>query len=397
MSSPLIRLAGVTKAYPVVSSAGGRLRTLWSLLRRRNPAAAFQALQGISFDVMPGQSLGLVGENGAGKSTLLKIIAGVVRQSGGSVEVNGRIGALLELGAGFHPEYTGRQNIFLSAALMGMSRAEVMDRLDEIIAFADIGEHIDQPIKHYSSGMVVRLGFAVATAMTPQILITDEVLAVGDESFQRKCIAWMENFLAGGGTLLLCSHGMFHIQKLCQKAIWIHHGAMRAFGSAADVTREYMAYHEERSRAAKPEAAVQSPIRGDIYQVRQLQINGIPVEQGGHRMEQGACLTVSGIVYSPDGRVPQVAVGLVRADGTGIYGVTSDMDGFVLHRVGDTEFSFAIRYPQLSFLPGRYLVRGHAMDPEGLRMLDHVETTLDVTGESRELGVCRLAHEWYIP
>ena len=398
MPAPLIRLTGVGKDYPVVAGSASRLRTLWSLLRRGTVGHAFHALRDVSFDVMPGESLGFVGENGAGKSTLLKIIAGVVRPSAGTVAVTGRIGALLELGAGFHPEYTGRENIFLSASLLGMSRTEVLGHVDEIIAFADIGEHIDQPIKHYSSGMVVRLGFAVATAMNPQILITDEVLAVGDESFQKKCISWMENYLAGGGTLLLCSHGMFHIQKLCQKAIWIHHGAMRAIGSAADVTREYLAYHEEKARLAKPQtASALPPISTELYQLRQMQVNGCPVDAGPHRMAQGETLTVLGSVHSPDGRRPQIAIGLVRADGSGIYGVVSDMDGFRLEPANDHEFVFGLRFPDLPLLPGRYLVRGHAMDPEGLRMLDHVEATLDVTGETRELGVCRLAHHWYIP
>lgn len=397
MERPLIRLEGIGKEYPVITGSGNRLRTLWSLLRGRHLGHAFQALQDVTLDVMPGQSLGLVGENGAGKSTLLKIVAGVVRPSEGTISVNGRIGALLELGAGFHPEYTGRENIYLSAALMGMGRPEVSERMDDIIAFADIGEHIDQPIKHYSSGMVVRLGFAVATAMSPEILITDEVLAVGDESFQKKCIAWMENYLGNGGTLLLCSHGMFHIQKLCQKAAWIHHGRLHRLGSAADVTREYLAYHEEKARHAKSEAAGVPPPRGDIWQIRQLLVNGRPAAEGGHTLAAGGTLVVSGTVYSPDGRTPQVAVGLVRADGTGIYGVVSDMDGFVLQPISAHEFSFALRYPNLPLLPGRYLVRGHAMDPEGLRMLDHVETTLDVTGETRELGICRLVHEWHVP
>jgi len=398
MPAPLIRLTGVGKDYPAMAGGASRLRTLWSLLRRGTIGHAFHALRDVSFDVMPGESLGFVGENGAGKSTLLKIIAGVVRPSAGTVAVTGRIGALLELGAGFHPEYTGRENIYLSASLLGMGRAEVLRHIDEIVAFADIGEHIDQPIKHYSSGMVVRLGFAVATAMNPQILITDEVLAVGDESFQKKCITWMENYLAGGGTLLLCSHGMFHIQKLCQKAIWIHHGAMRAIGSAADVTREYLAYHEEKARLAKPQtASALPPVSAELYQLRQMQVNGCPVDTGPHRMAQGDALTVSGSVHSPDGRRPQIAIGLVRADGSGIYGVVSDMDAFQLEPVSDHEFAFGLRFPDLPLLPGRYLVRGHAMDPEGLRMLDHVEATLDVTGETRELGVCRLAHHWYIP
>ena len=195
-SAPLISLRGVGKNYPIMTTGGDRLRTLASLIVGRRGGAEFAALKGIDFDVYRGQSLGLIGENGAGKSTLLKVVAGVVKPSSGMVTVNGKIGALLELGAGFHPEYTGRENIFLAASLSGMSRPEVVRRIDEILAFAEIGSHIDQPIKHYSSGMVVRLGFAIATTMAPDILITDEVLAVGDESFQKKCIAWMEAYLA---------------------------------------------------------------------------------------------------------------------------------------------------------------------------------------------------------
>jgi lipopolysaccharide transport system ATP-binding protein len=160
-----------------------------------------------------------IGENGAGKSTLLKIVAGVIEPTRGRITVGGRVGALLELGSGFHPDYTGLANIDLAAALLGLVPAEIAEKRDEIIAFADIGEHINDPIKHYSSGMVVRLGFAVATTLAPDVLITDEVLAVGDESFQKKCVAWMENYLAGGGTLLLCSHSMYHVQKLCRSAL----------------------------------------------------------------------------------------------------------------------------------------------------------------------------------
>ncbi len=394
-SAPLVSLRGVGKNYPMMASGSDRLRTLASLLMGRRGHTEFAALKDIDFDVLRGQSLGLIGENGAGKSTLLKIVAGVVKPSAGVVTTNGKIGALLELGAGFHPEYTGRENIFLAAALTGMSRPEVARRVDEILEFADIGTHIDQPIKHYSSGMVVRLGFAIATTMAPDILITDEVLAVGDESFQKKCIAWMEAYLSRGGTLLLCSHSMFHIQKLCDKAIWIHHGQAHAFGLAADVTREYLAYHEEKTRLARTPAAVEAVPAGgsDIYQIRSLSINRVAGD-AAVTMAMGETLLVSGTVYSPDGRTPNVAIGLVRADGTGVYGVMSDMDGFLPRALSPQLFSFAIRYPALALLPGRYHVRSHAMDPEGLRMFDHVERVLNVTGDSRELGMCRLEHEW---
>lgn len=396
MNSPLIRLDQVGKDYPLGTGAA-QARNIFSLLKHSVLPHAHRALHGISFDVMQGQSLGIIGENGAGKSTLLKIIAGVVRPTSGHVSIQGRIGALLELGAGFHPEYSGRENIFLATSLMGITRHETRNLLNKIIDFADIGDHIDQPVKHYSSGMTVRLGFAVATVTDPQILITDEVLAVGDESFQKKCITWMENYLNQGGTLLLCSHGMFHIQKLCQRAIWIHQGEMRAYGDAKDVTREYLAYHEEKGRGGSTQR--QSPTGqrslGDTYHLAAMMVNARSVEETSHRMDQGDNLTVSGVVHSPDDRIPQVAVGVVRADGTGIYGVVSDMDGFELRRIRPKEYAFALTFPAIPLLPGRYLIRGHAMDPEGLRMLDHVEVNLDVIGQTRELGCCRLEHQWH--
>jgi len=243
-AAPLVCLRGITKDYPKVATGGDRLRTLASLLLRRGDMPHFRALDHVDLVVRRGESVGIVGENGAGKSTLLKIIASVVRPTSGEVSVLGRVGALLELGSGFHPEYTGRENIYLSSALMGLSRREARAKVDGIVEFADIGEHIDEPIKHYSSGMAVRLGFAVATALEPELLITDEVLAVGDESFQKKCIAWLEGYLAGGGTLLLCSHSMFHVKTLCQRALWIQHGAVRIGESHRLHERRVGAVHE---------------------------------------------------------------------------------------------------------------------------------------------------------
>ncbi len=241
------------------------MRLVWDLLRGRGAASVFTALDGVSFRLERGQSLAIIGENGAGKSTLLKVVASVIKPTRGTVVVNGRVGALLELGSGFHPDYTGLANIDLAAALLGLTPAQIADRREEIIAFADLGEHIREPIKHYSSGMVVRLGFAVATTLTPDILITDEVLAVGDESFQKKCIAWMESYLAGGGTLLFVSHSMYHVQKLCRHALWLEHGRPRLYGDADHVAREYLAWHEARSAAAAK--AAKTPLPASAYVV----------------------------------------------------------------------------------------------------------------------------------
>ena len=391
-AAPLLRLEQVGKDYAKVDPRGGRMRLVWDLLRGRAASNSFRALDGVSFDLRQGESLGVIGENGAGKSTLLKIVAGVIQPTRGSIAVGGRIGALLELGSGFHPDYTGLANIDLAAALLGLTPAEIAAKRSEIIAFADIGEHIHEPIKHYSSGMVVRLGFAVAATLAPDILITDEVLAVGDESFQKKCVAWIERFIAGGGTLLLCSHSMYHVQKLCRHSIWLHGGKMQLYGPAADVTQAYLAYHEEKSAKKRPD--LPAAVAGGYYVVTALRVSG-PKADHPPRLEMGDELVVEGELYSPDDRPPAITVGVVRADGSPVYGVVSDMDGFVPARIAPQCYRFVLRFPALALLPGKYQVRAHAMDPEGMRMFDTVEEAFWVNGSTRELGLCRLPHQWH--
>ena len=388
VDGPLLRLDAVGKDYAKVETRGGRVRLVADLLRGRGAAHVFCALDSVSLELRRGASLGIIGENGAGKSTLLKIIAGVVKPTRGSVAVAGRVGALLELGSGFHPEYTGLANIDLAAALLGLAPDEIDAKRGEIIAFADLGEHIDDPIKNYSSGMVVRLGFAVATALRPDILITDEVLAVGDESFQKKCVAWIERFLADGGTLLLCSHSMYHIQKLCRHALWLRNGRVERYGDAADVTQAYLAFHEEKSQGARQPATANAAAAAGVYAITSLAI------EPGESMEQGTTLKVGGEAFTPDGRTPVVLIGIVRADGTPVYGVATDMDGYAPRRVAPDRFAFALTLPQLPLLPGKYFVRVHALDPEGVRLFDNVERPLVVTGASRELGLVRLVHRW---
>ena len=319
---------------------------------------------------------------------MLKVVAGVITPTRGRLDVRGRVGALLELGSGFHPEYSGLANIDLAAALLGITPLEIAAKREEIIAFADIGEHIHDPIKTYSSGMVVRLGFAVATALEPDILITDEVLSVGDESFQKKCVAWMENYLTGGGTLLLCSHSMYHVQKLCRTALWLKDGCVEHYGHAPEVCQAYLAYHEEKSAGAKKPIAVPKASAEGYYAIRSL-----TVDPPG-RIAAGATLGVRGEVFSPDDRVPVVLIGLVRADGTPVYGVATDMDGVAPTRLRAQSFAFSLTFPQLPLLPGKYLVRAHALDPEGVRLFDNVEQAFVVEGTTRELGLVRIDHAW---
>jgi lipopolysaccharide transport system ATP-binding protein len=386
--APLLHLSDVGKDYAKLDTDAARIKLVFDLLRGRGVGRAFRALDAVSFDLAAGESLGIIGENGAGKSTLLKIVAGVITPTRGRVDVRGRISALLELGSGFHPEYSGLANIDLAAALLGLTPGEIAAKREAIVAFADIGEHIHDPIKHYSSGMVVRLGFAVATALRPDILITDEVLAVGDESFQKKCIAWMENYLTDGGTLLLCSHSMYHVQKLCRAALWLKDGRMVRYGPAGEVAQAYLAYHEEKSARTGQPIAPPLARQAGYYAIQSLRLD--PPE----RVAAGATLVVAGEVYSPDDRPPVVLVGLVRADGTPIYGIATEMDGVAPERIGAHRFAFLLTFPELPLLPGKYLVRTHALDPEGVRLFDNVEQAFVVEGDSRELGFVRIAHGW---
>jgi len=366
------------------------MRTLAALLFRRRELPHFRALDAADLEVRRGESFGIVGENGAGKSTLLKMIAGVVRPSAGELRVNGRVGALLELGSGFHPEYTGLENIYLSSALMGFSRREARRKVDAIVEFADIGEHIDEPIKHYSSGMAVRLGFAVATAMEPELLITDEVLAVGDESFQKKCVAWLDGYLANGGTLLLCSHSMYHVQTLCRQAVWIHHGGVRMRGNAFDVTREYLTYHEEKTGTRQPAARPPEGNHASIQEAWTERADGTAAKV----FRQGEALVLQGLAYEPDDRTPVILFGIVRADGTPVYGSHSNEGAYQPHRVAPHRFSFAVRFDSLALLPGKYRLRLHTLDAEGLRLFDTVEREFTVTGETRDYGLVALPHAW---
>jgi len=230
-SAPIIRVDNVTQCFRVIQERPDTLRELFSkLFRRQSGFHNFEAVKNASFDVPAGQTLALIGRNGSGKSTLLKIIAGVYRPTTGSVDVHGTIAPLIELGAGFHHELTGRENILLNGLLMGYSKREMKAREQSIIDFAEIGEFIDSPVKQYSSGMYARLAFAVATEVDPQILVVDEILGVGDMGFKEKCFARMRNFRQAGKTILLVTHSMKDVEELCDRAILIEHGSILVDG-----------------------------------------------------------------------------------------------------------------------------------------------------------------------
>ena len=386
----LVETRDLGKSYPLVFRSRDRMRALWHLLIGRGRAQSVDVLKGVNLRVHRGESLGLIGENGAGKSTLLKLLSGVLTPSTGTVSVNARVGALLELGAGFHPEYSGRDNIALAAALYGLDAEETRAKLPEIVAFADIGRYIDEPVKHYSSGMVVRLGFAIVASLKPDLLITDEVLAVGDESFQKKCVRWIEDYLQSGGTLILVSHSMYHVQKLCRQACWLKAGEVAASGDVYTVTQAYHAYQESKSAPAAPARETILNQKPEFH-LLDLSLNDAASEQV---LAQGDALRVRARVHSREGRAPVIVFGIVRVDGTPVYGVSSEMDGVRPRRESENVYSAEIVFPELPLLPGAYRVKAHPLDPEAVRLFDTLECGLTISGQSREFGLVRLRHAW---
>jgi lipopolysaccharide transport system ATP-binding protein len=253
-SSPLSRLTGaVFRRLANLPFLPGGLRE-WMRDKHRKSCRDFYALEGVSFDVKRGESVGIIGRNGSGKSTLLQIITGTLKPTGGVVEVRGRVAALLELGSGFNPDFTGRENVWLNAALYGLSPKQIEERLEDILAFADIGDFVDQPVKTYSSGMMLRLAFAVIVHIDADILIVDEALAVGDVFFIQKCMTFLRKFQENG-VLLLVTHDPSTITSLCQKAVWLDHGHMRASGDPRDVTTAYLEAYIQANVQARQSAA----------------------------------------------------------------------------------------------------------------------------------------------
>ncbi len=226
----------------------------WEAVLRRPRHQVYRALDDVSFSVLSGTCLGVIGDNGAGKSTLLKLIVGTLTPTRGSLEVHGRVTSILELGAGFHPDFTGRRNITLNASLLGLTAQEISALEPHILAFAELGEFIDRPVRTYSSGMVVRLAFSIAVSADPDILVIDEALAVGDIAFQRKCIDRMLDFRSRGKTLVFCSHSMYHVRELCHQVLWLDAGRVRMLGDTSTVVSAYEEYSRfSKTAGARPE------------------------------------------------------------------------------------------------------------------------------------------------
>lgn len=383
--SPLLELISVSKRFQLKTEHHRSIQDsfvrFWR--RQRKPADEFWPLRNVSLSLHAGESIGILGQNGSGKSTLLKILTGVLQPTSGQVHTRGRIAALLELGAGFHPELTGRENIYLNGSVYGIGRREMQHQLENIINFAELGDFIDMPVKHYSSGMYVRLGFAVAIHTEPEVLVVDEVLTVGDQIFQQKCMQRIWEMKAAGVAIVLVSHNLEDIRRLCQRAIWLHEGEVRADGAAGDVADDYLAYTNElyytKRRAELVSAAEESQAttesdkrrwgthRAEIVRVELCDDQNQPTDRFG----QGAALLVRihYVCHEPIRR-PRFGLAIYRQDGTHVNGPNSVDDGYPLERI-EGEGVMEYRIDHLPLNPGRYELTVAIYNQNATIAIDH--------------------------
>jgi len=354
----------------------------------------FWAIRDASFEVEAGGALGLVGDNGAGKTTLLALLAGAATPNAGELVVAGRRSAILELGAGFHPEFSGRENIHLVGVAQGMSRAEVAGRVDEIVEFSELGAFIDQPVRTYSSGMFLRLAFSIATSAEPDVLIVDEALAVGDQRFQLKCTERIARFVQAGGTLIFCSHNLYQVKKLCRQALWIDRGRVAAAGGSAEVCDLYADRARTRLLSGHTGAA-DAPSVLAVSRVEVVDAAGLPATQ----VETGDAVTVRvWLRRAPESDVePGCAVGLVRSDGVVCYVASTELDDVRPQAIGADEFYIALHFPEFTLFGGSYHCNVATIDGRRpLIMLDvrEGEAPFSVVNPKTDWGVCRLPHVW---
>ncbi|CAE6509066.1 O-antigen export system ATP-binding protein RfbB [Nitrosomonas nitrosa] len=414
ISAPLhsaIRIQNLGKCYQLYAQPKDRLKQfLWR--GKRQFYQELWALREINLQVMPGEVIGIVGRNGSGKSTLLQLICGTLTPTCGEIQVKGRLAALLELGAGFNPEFTGRENIWLNAAIMGLSQDEIAERIEQIIDFSEIRDFIDQPVKTYSSGMYVRLAFSVAVSVDPDILIIDEALSVGDGSFARKSFNRIMQLKDNGRTILFCSHSLFQIESLCTRVLWINQGRLMAEGEPKDVVSAYQTFLDKsvliatEPVAAEDEAiesvSINSPVATG-YVPGHARLDKVDVlvdgETSSDAVVKSSCSTVSVTVsFASDPAVPcpTVAITLHAMDGRMLTSAATWEDHVVLKRTGEGTGQTTVIFDQLPLLKGEYLVSVYLLCEKGIHLYDSVNgvSKLRVQQEGRLQGYFTVPHRW---
>lgn len=414
--APAIQAMGLSKCYQLYNHPRDRLKQfLWR--GRRTFFRELWALRNIDLTVTHGEVVGVVGQNGSGKSTLLQLICGTLTPTSGSLSVNGRIAALLELGAGFNPEFTGRENIYMSAAILGLSSAEIEDRLEQIIEFSGIRDFIDQPVKTYSSGMFVRLAFSVSINVDPEILVIDEALSVGDGAFSRKSFDRIMQLRDAGKTILFCSHSMFQVEALCSRVIWLDHGKMIADGDAAKVVADYQIFLDKSALARNgettspastasstlqtPQAAESSPFAAGHAHLENVSI----LIDGEDCKDHKAIAAISGqsslsvrITFASDPTLPcpNAAVTIHSMDARTITSAATWEDQITPQRQPDGSGSISLTFDQLPLLKGEYLVSAHLLCERGIHVYESAIgiATLAVQQKGRLQGYFAMPHRW---
>lgn len=403
-----IAFKNIQKRYAVYARPQDRL---WEWVTGRQRHREHVALGGINFEVQPGETFGLIGENGAGKSTLLKIAAGTIRPTQGEVTRQGRVAALLELGAGFHPEESGYDNIRFMAALHGLEGAALDSFAARAITFSELSEEtLQRPVKTYSSGMFMRLAFAAATAIDPEVLIVDEALSVGDLHFQKKSLNRILELRERGATVLFCSHNLYQVRSLCQRAAWIHQGRVEAIGSTEDVATAYES-HERRRYAhlrvetsggsEKKDAAVQSASASSAVPL--VKIGGLTIETedgiNPAQVDSFQDLSLEIVIESYSEAPFQVLFAIVRPDKDNVFGTSTQFRGDGAPLRGAGAHRIRMRFPRLALLSGEYLWSVYVLDDSGIQVLDMAELIQPFTvlnQKHREFGVTWLEHEWVL-
>ncbi|MGO2147555.1 ABC transporter ATP-binding protein [Halomonas sp.] len=423
-NNAVIALHQVAKRYRIFERPVDRLLTLLPGCERFARQRFFNGLQPLDLSITPGEVVGVVGRNGAGKSTLLQLICQTLPTTEGQLEVNGKISALLELGAGFNPDFTGRENVYLSASIIGMSKKETLTRMDDIIAFADIGEFIDQPVKTYSSGMFVRLAFAVATSVDPDILVVDEALSVGDGAFARKSFERIMAMKEAGKTILFCSHSLYQVEAICSRVLWIEAGTLMGDGEPDEIIPQYQRFldtgllpHEHPDYqgtrvgafADNQVSSVADTDPGDTQHTAnagpegyaRLTTTTVTVDgETGRELDalSGHSTLSVAVAFTSDPALPcpTVAVTLSNRDGQIITSAATWEDNVPLARNAQGEGVAHLVIDNLPLLKGRYQVGAYVFCEQGIHSYGWVDpvATLRVTQTGVAKGVCRLPHRW---
>ena len=402
----VLRLLDVGKEYRLYPSPRARLK---ALLTGRAAHRSHWALRGVSFELRRGQCIGVIGDNGAGKSSLLKLLAGTLQPSTGTIERVGRVTAILELGAGFHPDFSGRDNLYFGGSLIGIGHEEMARLEPEIIDFCELGEALDRPVKTYSSGMTVRLAFALVTAVQPDVLIIDEALAVGDQHFQKKCVERITAFRERGCTILFCSHSPYHIRNLCDVALWLKGGQVEQFGPTEPVLAAYDVHTRQRQAV---EQAVASPVavegavppeapaaKADAGSARILSVevaNLSEARDGELPVLQSKDLAVTITARGWGGECPNIGFMIEQSQGVGITSLGTHEEGVTPRRLADGVWQTVLTFPNLPLHSGDYVISAYLFDATGLVVYDEWLHYLHLRFVAPKLmpGLVQLPHHW---